>query len=385
MKKYFLNDGTAQQGPFDLEELKTKNLTASTPVWYEGLPEWTTAGKVEELKDLFTPVSVTDPVPAPTTEEIKPVTPETVITSTSTTTVAAATTATAAKPAQPVKTAAAAKKSTAWLSYVLGVLALGGVGYLIYQDLEKNKTASSSSTQSAVMTDSATTTTPANTQPVATETTTVDTATQSADTTTMATTDPVTTAVTTTATTPPTTTATGTTSTSNTAKQAADKKAADKKAAAKKAEDEKKKLAALEAQKKAAADKKKLEMAQAAAAAKELEMRNNWSKYITFGKLNYETKGDGINAFDVPVFNGTDAVLDKVTVRIDYMKKEKKLFKSETIVIYRIPPRSGLNGKAPDSKKGEKVNVYITGISSRQLHLCYPQNNGNSADPYFCN
>ncbi|MEO6611246.1 MAG: DUF4339 domain-containing protein [Chitinophagaceae bacterium] len=375
MKKYFLNDGTSQQGPFDLEELKTKNLTASTPVWYEGLPEWTTAGKVEELKVLFTAAPVTDPVPAPTAEEIKPVTPVTPAPVVTTSAAAATTTTTAPKP---VKTVAGSKKSTAWLSYVLGLLVLGGVGYLVYQDMEKNKTASSGTTQSAVMTDSATSTTPVNTPVDATATTPADTATMPADTTTMTvTTDPVTTTVTPTT---PTTTTTATTSTTNTAKLDAAKKAA-----AKKAEEEKKKQAALAAQKKAADEKKKLEAAKIATAARELNMRNNWSKYITFGKLNYETKGDGINAFDVPVYNGTDAILDKVTVRIDYMKKEKKLFKSETIVLYRIPPRSGLVGKAPESKKGELVNVYITAISSRQLHLCYPQNNGNSADPYFCN
>jgi hypothetical protein len=363
MKKYFLNDGTSQQGPFDIEELKTKNLTASTPIWYEGLPEWTTAGNVEELNVLFTPAPVTTPVPAPTAEEIKPVTPAPAVATT-----AAATTATTtvSKPVKPVKTASG-KKSTAWLSYVLGLVVLAGVGYLVYQDMEKNKTASSSSTQNAVMSDSSTAAPATATTATTTASPTADTANAPADTTAMTTTDPGTTAVTN----PTTTMTTATTATTNAAKSDAAKKAA-----AKKAE---------EAQKKAAAEKKKLEAAQAAAAAREMEMRNNWSKYITFGKLNYDTKGEGINAFDVPVYNGTDAVLDKVTVRIDYMKKEKKLFKSETIVIYRIPPRAGLNGKAPESKKGEKVNVYITAISSRQLHLCYPQNNGNSSDPYFCN
>jgi hypothetical protein len=53
MKKYFLNDGKTQQGPFDIAELKTKNITPQTPIWHEGLPNWTVAGNVEELKDLF--------------------------------------------------------------------------------------------------------------------------------------------------------------------------------------------------------------------------------------------------------------------------------------------------------------------------------------------
>jgi hypothetical protein len=53
MKKYYLHNGTEQQGPFDIEELKEKNITKTTEIWHEGLVEWIEAGKVEELFDLF--------------------------------------------------------------------------------------------------------------------------------------------------------------------------------------------------------------------------------------------------------------------------------------------------------------------------------------------
>lgn len=53
MKKFFLHNGTEQQGPFDIEDLKTKNISRETPIWYEGLVEWTTVEKIEELKTLF--------------------------------------------------------------------------------------------------------------------------------------------------------------------------------------------------------------------------------------------------------------------------------------------------------------------------------------------
>lgn len=36
MKKYYLHDGTEQFGPFDLDELKTKNINCQTPNWYDG-------------------------------------------------------------------------------------------------------------------------------------------------------------------------------------------------------------------------------------------------------------------------------------------------------------------------------------------------------------
>jgi hypothetical protein len=53
MKKFYLHNGTDQQGPFDIEDLRVKNITKETSIWFEGLPEWTTADKIDELKELF--------------------------------------------------------------------------------------------------------------------------------------------------------------------------------------------------------------------------------------------------------------------------------------------------------------------------------------------
>jgi len=53
MKKYFLNNGKEQQGPFDIKDLKEKNVNADTPIWFEGITEWTTIKEVPELKSLI--------------------------------------------------------------------------------------------------------------------------------------------------------------------------------------------------------------------------------------------------------------------------------------------------------------------------------------------
>jgi chemotaxis protein histidine kinase CheA len=380
MKQYYFNDGTSQQGPFTIEELKGKNITSETPVWYDGLPDWTTAGQLEDLKDIF--VHTPPPFHPPTTtpvEEVKPVTPV------AATPVAATTVTVTETPAKAATTMAAtaptksAKKSTAWLSYVLALLVFGGVGYFIYQDMEKNKGNKNSTTNMTLATDSTGNTTmqqPTTEQPTSTMASADDTA--KTESTTTTTTEPATITPATTTTTTPTTTQPATVTTTKpiaTKPTPAELKAKQievQKLAQKKAEEEKKKLQAAQA-------------ALAAAAAKEKDYRNNWPRYITFGKLDYNTKGDGIDAFNVPVYNGTNAMLDKVTVRVDYMKKDKKVVKSETIFIYNIPSLAGLNGKAPESKKGNNVKVFITGITSRKLHFCYPTNNGNPADPYFCN
>ena len=50
MKKYFLHNGKETSGPFDLAELKTKEITTTTPVWYSGITDWKNAGDIDELR-----------------------------------------------------------------------------------------------------------------------------------------------------------------------------------------------------------------------------------------------------------------------------------------------------------------------------------------------
>lgn len=76
MKKYFLHSGTEQQGPFDIEELKLKKITKDTPIWHDGIPDWTTAGNIEELKSILTTTPppfatklTTSPVQKPVTQQ----------------------------------------------------------------------------------------------------------------------------------------------------------------------------------------------------------------------------------------------------------------------------------------------------------------------------
>jgi hypothetical protein len=60
MRAYFIQDGQQEIGPLRLEDLKGKSVSATTPIWYEGLSEWTTAIKVEEVKT-FLQLSVQPP------------------------------------------------------------------------------------------------------------------------------------------------------------------------------------------------------------------------------------------------------------------------------------------------------------------------------------
>jgi GYF domain 2 len=57
MKKFYLHNGTEQEGPFDISELKSKGIKPETEIWHEGLTDWTKANQVEELKELFSKVT----------------------------------------------------------------------------------------------------------------------------------------------------------------------------------------------------------------------------------------------------------------------------------------------------------------------------------------
>jgi hypothetical protein len=53
MKTYYLHNGKEPNGPFHLEELKTKSITKLTPIWCTGMEDWKTAGELEELKSIL--------------------------------------------------------------------------------------------------------------------------------------------------------------------------------------------------------------------------------------------------------------------------------------------------------------------------------------------
>ena len=65
MREYYIFDGQAKRGPFDLEQLRSKILSKETPVWYDGLTDWMMAGNIDELKEYFAIKSTPPPLPRP--------------------------------------------------------------------------------------------------------------------------------------------------------------------------------------------------------------------------------------------------------------------------------------------------------------------------------
>ena len=123
MRQYFIHDGQSEKGPLDIEQLKLENLKKETPIWFDGLENWTTVGDVEELKDLVK----STPPPLKKAEPISSTPPK------------IETTQTFSKPQSIVEPAK--QKSNVLLYSVLGFIALFGIiSWLVYQNNNQSST-----------------------------------------------------------------------------------------------------------------------------------------------------------------------------------------------------------------------------------------------------
>lgn len=69
---YFILINDVQQGPFTVEELRQRGIQQDTLVWCEGMPQWTPAWQVDELKPLLFGTSVPPQQPPHTSQPVPP-------------------------------------------------------------------------------------------------------------------------------------------------------------------------------------------------------------------------------------------------------------------------------------------------------------------------
>lgn len=53
MKEYFYIKKNEKVGPFNFDELKKEEIERDTLIWYQGIKDWTKAGKIDDLGELF--------------------------------------------------------------------------------------------------------------------------------------------------------------------------------------------------------------------------------------------------------------------------------------------------------------------------------------------
>jgi cell division protein FtsL len=276
MIQYYFHDGQKEQGPFDIEQLKSQTLKKDTPIWYEGLESWTTVGEVEELKQLFASKPTLPPL-IKTIPEVKTTPPKIEQPSYG---------ATNHQDTFPTK-----KKSLLVPLIISGVLIVGAlIIWLVYQNNQHTN----------VIQDLQ-----------------------------------------------------DTVSTKSTAEE--DKEA----------------------------ERQRINQVNTV---KNMNFRNNWENYIKV--QNSEPTVDytfgGISAFSVYVSNQTSYMLDQVDVYVQYIRKNGEVYQTKSVTILNVPAGSSANAEAPSSLNGVKVSCIVEKIVSKKMHFCYPENNGNPEDPYFC-
>jgi hypothetical protein len=230
MKKYYLHNGNEQQGPFDLNELKAKGITKDTHIWKEGFPDWTLAGKIDELKELFTTAT---PPPLNAIPKAPPMPPKTIM------------------QQEPKKKSILAKVLIIAAIVVLALIGLFVYNLLQQQLIQQQEQAKTRSEQ-------------------------------------------------------------------------------------------------------AAKDR----------------VKANINAYVVCGRSAYQfSELGGIYNLSITVTNNTDYSMDKVRVKVDYIKTDRGIWKSEFINFTNLNPHTQQTLRAPDSERGTSVDQNITSISSSALGL----------------
>jgi hypothetical protein len=122
--------------------------------------------------------------------------------------------------------------------------------------------------------------------------------------------------------------------------------------------------------------------------ASQVNIRNNWDRYILVEHSNYTYyRIGGINDLFITVTNNTDYILDYVETTINYIKTNGDIYKTESVIFRNVQPHTWMKNKAPDSNRGTSVSgLQIMSITSSDLNFCYAPGNwaNNSSDPYKC-
>lgn len=87
---------------------------------------------------------------------------------------------------------------------------------------------------------------------------------------------------------------------------------------------------------------------------------NNAYKYSELG---------GIYGLELVVYNNSSYLLDKITVKLNYIKANGEIWQTKYLDGYFIQPNSKETLKAPDSNRGTKVEYEIVSIESKEIGL----------------
>jgi hypothetical protein len=102
------------------------------------------------------------------------------------------------------------------------------------------------------------------------------------------------------------------------------------------------------------------------------KIKSHPENYVNLETGRYSTSiFGGISSFPVTVTNSSPVIMDLVVVNIDYIQKNEKVFKTESLSFNNLEPGETVTIQAPKSSRGTKIVTRIHVVNSSQLNLSY--------------
>jgi hypothetical protein len=99
-------------------------------------------------------------------------------------------------------------------------------------------------------------------------------------------------------------------------------------------------------------------------------IRKNIKLYVKAESNDYDTKSlGGISNLEISVNNASDYSIDKVRVKIMYIKANGDVYETKYEDFFYIRPNSQATHRIPDSKRGTSIKYEIASIRSKALGL----------------
>lgn len=99
-------------------------------------------------------------------------------------------------------------------------------------------------------------------------------------------------------------------------------------------------------------------------------VRNNIRLYVKAETNDYEhSRLGGISDLEISVNNPTDYTLDKVRVKIMYIKANGSIYETKYEDFLSVKPNTKITHKIPDTKRGTSVKSEVASVRSKALGL----------------
>ncbi|OQP51986.1 hypothetical protein A4H97_25555 [Niastella yeongjuensis] len=99
-------------------------------------------------------------------------------------------------------------------------------------------------------------------------------------------------------------------------------------------------------------------------------VHDNIMELVKVESNDYEYKNlGGISGLKITVINSTDFMLNRVRVKVTYIKANGSVWDTKMKDFYGIRPKSAETLKMPDSKRGTSIKYEIVTIKSKDLDL----------------